>query len=126
MSYVASEVEKEIVSGKAEQYVLAALVYLDPGYTDATNLSQEVGNKDIIDMIPADRPISLLRQNINGKMMWTVTLTHVPGQLVSTTNSQSGRSRSRKHAVMAALIRCLVQTRYQVAVPLNPEPPMAA
>lgn len=108
-AYVATEVEKMILSQAAESYGEQAIKHFTGNVVDL-NSHFNTGT-ELIDLLPDQFPALIHRQRIDDRLMWTVTITRTrdPMTLASTGNSQAGRSRSRNHATLAAIIRLYFQ-----------------
>jgi hypothetical protein len=111
IQYVAGEVEKLIISEAALKYGEAAVKYFNPTIERVDIQSHIDNSSELIDLIPVGFPVSMLRQHIGNdeRLLWTVSITRSLTELTSIKNSEAGRSRSRNHATLAAIIRSYAQ-----------------
>lgn len=101
-----------ILSEAAMRLGEEALSWFNPDNIDL-DLSKAVDDgAELVDFLPAKFPVTMLRQRLdgpNGPLTWTVNITRSVSKLASTSNTQAGRSTSRNHATLAAIIRIYLQ-----------------
>lgn len=105
--YVAKEVENGMIGSEGFKILTDTINAMYPSDT-VVDVEKAIKDKmEIVGLIPHNYPVSMLRQNIDGHPIWTITLSlaAIPGPLVSLSNSAAGRSVDRNCALMGAIVR---------------------
>ena len=119
--YVASEIEKLLLSEAAVKYGNLSLEYFAnknrPADISETRFDIQTmmdSAVELIDLVPMQFPVSMLYRDVDGRMTWTVNISRSTSANTATTCA--GRSRSRNHATLASLIRLFVQEQLATAI----------
>jgi hypothetical protein len=126
----ATEIEQLRLSVNAISAGQAAFRYFirnNPGgelYDTMIDIQSHIDNQsELIDLLPTDFPVSMLRQHLDNRTVWTVTISRSRTAVPSLQSQSAGRSRSRNHATLAAVIRAFVKDLTgPVSIPPAPEP----